>query len=122
MGNLQHQWQRAVAPRVVAKKYCMKKVSVLFLFQCLVMLTQGQELFTSPKSSTTTRWISPENPTGEKGAAGKANQGGKRQRFSHGQGRRTIGHDGREGFWHHPPHVAERYHPQKRGAKKNGKD
>jgi len=59
----------------------MKKLSVLFLFQCLVMLTLGQELFTAPKPSTTTRWISPENPTGTKGLAGKANQGAKGSAF-----------------------------------------
>ena len=59
----------------------MKKLSVLFLFQCLAMLTQAQELFTAPKPSTTTRWISPENPTGEKGSAGKANQGAKGSAF-----------------------------------------
>ena len=59
----------------------MKKLSVLFLFQCLVMLTQGQELFTAPKPSTTTRWISPENPAGTKASAGKANQGAKGSAF-----------------------------------------
>jgi hypothetical protein len=59
----------------------MKKLSVLFLFQCLAMLTQAQELFTAPKPSATTRWISPENPKGEKGAAGKANQGAKGSAF-----------------------------------------
>ena len=59
----------------------MKKLSVLFLFQWLVMLTQGQELFTAPKPSTTTRWISPENPAGTKASAGKANQGAKGSAF-----------------------------------------
>jgi hypothetical protein len=81
MGSLQDQLQTAAAPMVVAKKYCMKKLSVLFLFQCLAMLTQAQELFTAPKPSASTRWISPENPKGEKGAAGKANQGAKGSAF-----------------------------------------
>ena len=81
MESLQDQRQTVAVLRVVAKKYCMKKLSVLLLLQCLAMLTQAQELFTAPKPSAATRWISPENPTGEKGTAGKANQGAKGSAF-----------------------------------------
>jgi hypothetical protein len=39
------------------------------------------ELFQAPKPETHTRWISPENPTGAKGAGGKANKGAKGAAF-----------------------------------------
>jgi len=122
MGSLQDQRQTAAAPRVVAKKYCMKKLSVLFLFQCLAMLMQAQELFTAPKPSVTTRWISPENPKGEKGAAGKAKQGAKGSAFlTVKAGEQLVMMDVKGGGMH-PPHVDQWHHSKKRRAKKNGKD
>jgi hypothetical protein len=39
------------------------------------------ELYQAPKAGTHTRWISPENPTGAKGAGGKVNKGAKGMAF-----------------------------------------
>lgn len=41
----------------------------------------AQELFKAPKQDVKTRWISPENPTGEKGKAGLTNKGAKGNAF-----------------------------------------
>lgn len=41
----------------------------------------AQELFTAPNPDVKTRWISPENPTGEKGKAGLTNKGAKGNAF-----------------------------------------
>ena len=43
--------------------------------------TSAQELYTAPKKNTVTRWISPENPTGEKGKGGLTNKGAKGNAF-----------------------------------------
>ncbi|HLO81278.1 MAG TPA: glycoside hydrolase family 172 protein [Chitinophagaceae bacterium] len=54
----------------------------LFLFVLfLTTSVQSQELYTPPHPSVETRWISPENPTGGKAAAGKANKGAKGSAF-----------------------------------------
>jgi hypothetical protein len=44
-------------------------------------LARGEELYQAPAPGTETRWVSPENPTGEKGAAGKVNHGAKGAAF-----------------------------------------
>ena len=41
----------------------------------------AQELYTAPSKNTVTRWVSPENPTGEKGKAGLTNKGAKGNAF-----------------------------------------
>jgi hypothetical protein len=41
----------------------------------------SQELFKAPSIGTETRWVSPENPTGEKGQGGKTNKGAKGNAF-----------------------------------------
>ena len=41
----------------------------------------AQELYKAPAPSTITKWISPENISGKKGAGGKANQGAKGSAF-----------------------------------------
>ena len=53
----------------------------LFLFLAFNHNLYAQELFSAPKSNTKTRWISPENPTGEKGRAGLTNKGAKGNAF-----------------------------------------
>lgn len=41
----------------------------------------AQEIYQAPAPTTQTRWISPENPTGEKGKGGSTNQGAKGSAF-----------------------------------------
>jgi hypothetical protein len=41
----------------------------------------GVELYQAPPAGTHTRWVSPENPTGAKGAGGKLNRGAKGMAF-----------------------------------------
>jgi hypothetical protein len=43
--------------------------------------TCAAELYQAPPPGTKTRWVSPENPTGAKGAGGKANRGAKGAAF-----------------------------------------
>lgn len=43
--------------------------------------TSAQEWYTAPQKNTVTRWISPENPTGEKGKGGLTNKGAKGNAF-----------------------------------------
>ncbi len=52
-------------------------VFLLFVF----ISTQSQDLFKAPLPSTHTRWVSPENPTGEKSKAGLINKGAKGSAF-----------------------------------------
>ncbi len=54
---------------------------LLFVFFMNKASIQAQTLFQSPSSTTHTRWISPENPKGEKGAAAKLNKGAKGAAF-----------------------------------------
>lgn len=42
---------------------------------------RAAELYEAPSPDTHTRWVSPENPTGEKGAAGRSNRGAKGMAF-----------------------------------------
>lgn len=52
------------------------------LSMLLLSLTlRAQELYKSPPPQTETRWVSPENPTGEKGQGGKINKGAKGNAF-----------------------------------------
>jgi hypothetical protein len=60
----------------------MKWIATLLFFQIgSTKLIFTQELYTAPAANTQTRWVSPENPTGEKGNGGKANHGGKGSAF-----------------------------------------
>ncbi|MFM9911896.1 MAG: glycoside hydrolase family 172 protein [Chitinophagaceae bacterium] len=54
---------------------------VLMLLNCSTSLLIAQELYKAPAPATQTRWISPENPTGSKGAGGKTNRGAKGSAF-----------------------------------------
>lgn len=47
----------------------------------LFLIGQGGELYQAPPPGTHTRWISPENPDGAKGAGGRTNQGAKGMAF-----------------------------------------
>ena len=64
----------------------MKDRLLIVLTFCIVQAipvpqTVGQALYTTPSKNTTTRWISPENPTGEKGKGGLTNKGAKGNAF-----------------------------------------
>ncbi|MCG8308455.1 MAG: DUF2961 domain-containing protein, partial [Cytophagales bacterium] len=64
----------------------MKDRLLIVLTFCIVQAipvpqTVGQALYTAPSKNTTTRWISPENPTGEKGKGGLTNKGAKGNAF-----------------------------------------
>jgi hypothetical protein len=54
--------------------------TILLLFIVLNTLC-SQELYTAPPKDAETRWVSPENPTGEKGQGGKTNKGAKGNAF-----------------------------------------
>lgn len=45
------------------------------------LLVNAGELYQAPPSGTHTRWVSPENPTGAKGAGGQLNRGAKGMAF-----------------------------------------
>ncbi|MDN5204263.1 DUF2961 domain-containing protein [Fulvivirgaceae bacterium BMA10] len=57
------------------------KINFFLLMILVTQLAIGQELYTAPKKKTTTRWISPENPTGAKGKGGFTNEGAKGNAF-----------------------------------------
>lgn len=58
------------------------KASLLVLvFISELNVVIAQELYTAPDPDVKTRWISPENPTGEKGKAGMTNKGAKGNAF-----------------------------------------
>jgi hypothetical protein len=44
-------------------------------------VANAEELYQAPKPGTHTRWVSPENPTGAKGAGGQSNRGAKGMAF-----------------------------------------
>ena len=46
-----------------------------------VLVSPAEELYQAPPPGTHSRWISPENPTGGKGAGGKSNRGAKGAAF-----------------------------------------
>ena len=60
----------------------MKNCLIIALILCtmqltLVHLVTAQELYIAPSKKIVTRWVSFENPTGEKGQGGKRNKGAK---------------------------------------------
>ncbi len=59
------------------------KFAFIWCLMYLLFLNQatGQELYTAPSDNTTTRWVSPENPNGEKGSGGLTNKGAKGNAF-----------------------------------------
>lgn len=58
-----------------------RPLSGLALAAVLLLPAGAGELYTAPKPGTHTRWISPENPTGAKGAGGQLNRGAKGMAF-----------------------------------------
>ena len=58
-------------------------IAFIFCTMQVVLLhsSTAQELYTAPSKNTVTRWISPENPGGEKGQAGLTNKGAKGNAF-----------------------------------------
>ena len=83
MANLQEQCRDPVAPKVVVDQITNMKPRWIFLlcFQMGTTILSAQELYKAPAPSTKTIWISPENPSGKEGAAGKSNQGAKGSAF-----------------------------------------
>ena len=61
----------------------MKPIQFFYLSMLLGFSTTvfSQELYTAVAPSTQTKWISPENPTGEKGKGGMTNKGAKGSAF-----------------------------------------
>lgn len=61
----------------------MKNKIIFFILNFLwcFTITHAQELFKAPSAGTETRWISPENLTGKKGAAAVVNKGAKGKAF-----------------------------------------
>ena len=64
----------------------MKTLLVIILIFCTMQVVlsnraNAQELYTAPSKNTITRWISPENPSGEKGRGGLTNKGAKGNAF-----------------------------------------
>jgi hypothetical protein len=56
-------------------------ILVIALFTSMFCALSAQELYKAPEATTHTRWISPENPTGEKGKGGLTNKGAKGNAF-----------------------------------------
>ena len=57
-------------------------IQILLLFAFLPVLPSfAQQLYTAPDPDVESRWISPENPTGEKGKGGMTNKGAKGNAF-----------------------------------------
>ena len=83
MANLQEQCRDPVVLQVVVDQIKNMKSKWIFLlcFQMGATILSAQELYKAPAPSTKTIWISPENPSGKEGAAGKSNQGAKGSAF-----------------------------------------
>ncbi len=83
MVNLQEQYRDPVALQVVVDQInSMKSKWILLLcFLMCATILSAQELYKAPGPSTKTKWISPENPSGNKGAAGTSNKGAKGSAF-----------------------------------------
>jgi hypothetical protein len=64
-------------------KYTMNRHLALTagLLTAILYAAVGGELYRAPEPGIQTRWISPENPTGAKGAGGRTNRGGKGSAF-----------------------------------------
>lgn len=56
-------------------------LSIFLVGGIAIQNTFAQELYTAPDPDVNTRWISPENPTGEKGKGGLTNKGAKGNAF-----------------------------------------
>jgi hypothetical protein len=56
-------------------------LSILVLCGLFINPLVGQSLYQAPQKNTHTRWISPENPAGEKGKGGQTNRGAKGDAF-----------------------------------------
>ena len=50
-------------------------------FAACIFRGEAQELYRAPSKDMQTKWISPENPKGEKGGAAKTNKGAKGEAF-----------------------------------------
>ena len=59
----------------------MKKIIIAFLMIFGACFVGAQSLFQAPGPSVKTRWVSPENPTGEPGKGGVTNKGAKGNAF-----------------------------------------
>jgi hypothetical protein len=59
---------------------CIQKLLPLFFAAC-IFRGEAQELYRAPSKDMQTKWISPENPKGEKGGAAKTNKGAKGEAF-----------------------------------------
>ncbi|MBK8056046.1 MAG: DUF2961 domain-containing protein [Saprospiraceae bacterium] len=53
----------------------------IFLLGFMGFAAQTQPIYQSPSAGTNSRWVSPENPTGEKGKGGLTNKGAKGNAF-----------------------------------------
>jgi len=62
------------------KKYLPLLLLTFWIF-CNIDKPAAQELYKAPEPKTNTRWISPENPSGERGQGGKTNKGAKGSAF-----------------------------------------
>ncbi|MDN5212595.1 DUF2961 domain-containing protein [Fulvivirgaceae bacterium BMA12] len=63
--------------RNTIKNYLLKVLISCAVQVMFIHLVAAQELYIAPSKKTTTRWVSFENPTGEKGQGGKRNKGAK---------------------------------------------
>jgi hypothetical protein len=83
MENLQQKCKDPVVRKAVVDQKIAMKSKWIFLccFQMVAIILSAQELYKAPAPSTITKWISPENISGKKGAGGKANQGAKGSAF-----------------------------------------
>ncbi len=59
----------------------MKNQLLFFFLLFNTISLSAQELYTAPAPTTQTRWLSPENPKGEKGRAAATNKGAKGAAF-----------------------------------------
>ena len=83
MENLQQKCKDPVVRKAVVDQKIAMKSKWIFLccFQMVAIILSAQELYKAPAPSTITKWISPENISGKKGAGSKANQGAKGSAF-----------------------------------------
>lgn len=63
------------------KRHCLHFALGLLVVLLSPALAAAGELYRAPAPGTQTRWISPENPTGAKGAGGRLNHGAKGMAF-----------------------------------------
>ncbi|HHU97784.1 MAG: DUF2961 domain-containing protein [Bacteroidota bacterium] len=63
------------------RKLQMKKIACMVMALTSLFTTRAQNLYQAPDPSMKTRWVSPENPTGEPGKGGMTNKGAKGNAF-----------------------------------------